>query len=256
MRDLKAIVEKLAEGKAWGRPSYDGKASREIEATAVLGPAKDGNGEVVLELSVSHDKDRKQYYSRLQISTQKTEGAFKVNSYSLFDKETGARLDQVDSPRYSAKALDAFWELQIGKLRDDPEILTALNLDHNQAEPELEEDPEPERFIAKELLDALKAEGLNADVQQTGGGTATIFIEDPEKPGEDVFLVGPGSYHWNDPNMSLFTMAELSYGLDHWEDDGDTLREVEPEGFVIDPSTSVADAAKQIVAAFKKHHNL
>ena len=257
MRDLKALVEELANGKAWARPGYDGKPSREIESTVVLGKAKDGNGEVVLELSASHDKERKQYYARVQISTQKTEGAFKVNSYSLFDKETGARLDQVDSPRYSAKALEAFWELQIGKLRDDPNILTALNLDHNQEPPaEPEEEAMEGWFFAKELTDPIKAEGLKVNTCQSGGGTATLYIEDPNKPQHDMFLVGPGSYNWGNPDMSQFTMDELSYGLDHWEDDGEEMREEEPESVSIDPSTSVPDAAKQIVAAFKKHHNL
>lgn len=132
MRDLKAIVEELAAGKAWASPSWDGKQPRRIESSVVLGQHKDGESTVELELSVTHSKEGKRYYGYLQIASVKQDGVFQTRSMALYDKTTSGRLDQVDSPRYSAKALDAFWELQIGKLRDDPAILSALNLDHGQ----------------------------------------------------------------------------------------------------------------------------
>lgn len=131
-RDLAALVESIAATKAWARPSYDGKTPREIEGRVILGDSKDGEGKVELELSCSHRKESKQYYAGLQITTVKEDGQFISRSYSLLDRTTGGQLDRVDSPRYSAKALDAFWELQIGKLRDNPELLAQLNLDHNQ----------------------------------------------------------------------------------------------------------------------------
>jgi hypothetical protein len=132
MRDLKAIVDGLAAGKAKAAPGYDGKDTRRIESSVVLGAHKDGVSTVELEMSVSHHKESKCYVARLNISSVKDEGVFTSRSYSLFDKETSGQLDRFESPRYSAKALDAFWELQIGKLQDDPSILSALNLDHNQ----------------------------------------------------------------------------------------------------------------------------
>lgn len=259
MRDLKALVEELAAGKGWARPGpYDKGSSRTIESTVVLGKAKGGEnaGEVVLELSVSHDKGRKNYYSRLQISTQRQDGPFKVNSYSLFDKETGARLDQVDSPRYSAKALEAFWELQIGKLKDDPNILTALNLDHNQEQPAEPESEEEENgwFPASDLLEPLKAEGLDkATVEQTGGGTATFYIQ--QEPHHDMVTVGPGSFHWGEPDKSLFTLDEFYYGMDCYDNDGE-LRDEDPENHRILPGTSMADAAKTIAEFYRKLNNL
>jgi hypothetical protein len=118
---------------------------------------------------------------------------------------------------------------------------------------EVEEEEEVDEgwFPASKLLDALKAEGVeDAWVWQSGGGTATIMI-----PKEDGFpmLIGPGSYHWTKPSMSLFTMDELSYGLDHdtyYERNG--LDADEPENYYVDPETSITDAAKQIVAKFRE----
>lgn len=134
MRDLKALVEELAANKAWARPSYDGKASRRIESSVKLGDDKDGESTVELEMTVSHRKESKQYYAGLQITSVKQDGVFESRCYGLFNETTSGQLDRVQSDRYSAKALEAFWELQIGKLRDDPSILAKLNLDHNQVE--------------------------------------------------------------------------------------------------------------------------
>lgn len=132
MRDLKALVEELAANKEWARPGYDGKAARRIESSVVLGKHTDGESDVELELSISHSKERKVYYAGLQIASVKQDGPFRTASYMLFDKTTSGQLDRVEAARYSAKALEAFWELQIGKLRDNPELLAQLNLDHKQ----------------------------------------------------------------------------------------------------------------------------
>ena len=252
MRDLKAIVEGFAEGKAWAKPgAYDKGSSRTIESTVELGKAV-GGGTVEIELSVSHDKDRKQYYARLQICTVKDEGIFTAKTYSLFDKTTGGRLDQVDSPRYSAKALEAFWELQIGKLRDNPELLTALNLDHNQEEAE-EDEGEP-YFPASDLLEPLKAEGLDkAYVEQTGGGTATFYIQ--QEKHHEMVTAGPGRFDWGNPDNSEFTLGEFYYGMDCYDNDGD-LRDEDPENFQILPGTSMADAAKAIAEFYRNLNNL
>lgn len=132
MRDLKALVEQLAEGKEWDGPDYAGRPSREIHSVVELGKHTDGVSAVELELSCHHDKDSKVYTARLQIFSSSTQGAFTCRSYALMDSTTGGRLDRIPTPRYSPKTLEAFWEVQISKLRDDPGILGLLNLDHNQ----------------------------------------------------------------------------------------------------------------------------
>jgi hypothetical protein len=109
-------------------------------------------------------------------------------------------------------------------------------------------------FPASELLDALKAEGIeDAWVWQSGGGTATFML--PNESTGLPMLVGPGSYHWEDSTKSLFTMDELSYAIDHndwYERFG--LEAEEPENHDIDPSTSIADAAKQIAEQYRKYN--
>lgn len=132
MRDLKAIVEELAKGKTKTAPSYDGKDSRCIESSVILGAHKDGESTVMLEMTVSHSKESKQFYAYLQVMSVKDEGIWTSKSYSLMDRKLTVRLMGVPSDRYSAKALDAAWEWKIGELLENPELLAGLNLDHNQ----------------------------------------------------------------------------------------------------------------------------
>ncbi|VXB16531.1 hypothetical protein ARTHRO9V_1270003 [Arthrobacter sp. 9V] len=55
---------------------------------------------------------------------------------------------------------------------------------------------EIEWFPARDLVDAMKAEGLELHVEQTGGGTATFFLQ---SEGNHTFTVGPGSFNWKNP---------------------------------------------------------
>lgn len=133
MRDLKALVEALAESKKWARPGYDGKPSRCIEASVTLGKHKGIEGaDVVLQFDADHDRDRKEYSSMLRIVTMEDHGTYKTVSYHLFDKTTARRLGREDVARYSAKTLEAFFDAQIEWLREDPELLANLNLEVNQ----------------------------------------------------------------------------------------------------------------------------
>jgi hypothetical protein len=249
MRDLKALVDGLATAKAWAGLDYSGKQRREISADVTLGPTKDGKGRMVLELSVSHYKEGKRYVASLHvIKVEELESGFTSREYSLSlgrDNRLGGQLDAVESGRYSTKALDAFWELQIGKLQDDPSILAKLDLEHNQ---EPQEEEIEGWFAASKLLDALKAEGIEgAWVWQSGGGTATIMI--PNEGGIPT-LVGPGSYHWEEPGKSLFTMDELAYGLDYhdyYEKYGE-----EPKDNMVPKDSTIADAAKLIAEQYRK----
>lgn len=100
-------------------------------------------------------------------------------------------------------------------------------------------------FDAGLLVDALKEHGLDANIWQSGGGTATLTIK--QDPSHDEVLIGPGSYHWEDPRKSLLTTDELYYGLDAGEME-DTI-----DGTVA-PGTSIPDAAKQIADAYKAHN--
>lgn len=95
------------------------------------------------------------------------------------------------------------------------------------------------RFEIKggDILDALRAAGFDAEVHQTGGGTATIHAV---KDGLTV-LGGPGSYDWAERRNSLFHTGDFWVGPD---DDGE------------DPDASTAAVAgctaADIVALFVK----
>ena len=104
-----------------------------------------------------------------------------------------------------------------------------------------------EYFNAGELTDALKAEGLESEIWHTGGGCATIYIRLDRKceEGDDYFMIGPGSYHWEDPRKSLFTTDELYYG-----EDGNI--HANPQDWTVKPGTSIPDAAKEIAQRFRE----
>lgn len=59
---------------------------------------------------------------------------------------------------------------------------------------------EIEWFPAHELVDAMRAEGFELQVGQTGGGTATFFLH---SEGNHTFLIGPGSFDWNAPGIAV-----------------------------------------------------
>jgi hypothetical protein len=58
-----------------------------------------------------------------------------------------------------------------------------------------------------------------AYVEQTGGGTATIYVG---KPGDGAFnewdryaaAIGPGTFNWTDPDASTFYLGDLYVGPD------------------------------------------
>lgn len=108
---------------------------------------------------------------------------------------------------------------------------------------------EIEWFPARGLTEAMVTEGFELQVGQTGGGTATFFLQ---SEGSHTFLIGPGSYDWNDPLESQFTTAELYYGSDHYDGDGEPVEIPDDEEKTITPGTPMADIAKEVAAAFRR----
>lgn len=103
-------------------------------------------------------------------------------------------------------------------------------------------------FFAKDLIDALEAEGVTAVVFQSGGNCATIEIR--QEPHHEAFLVGPGSYNWNNPSQSIFTTDELSYGEDVYDVDGE-MKEADPVETIVEPNTPLPQVAKEIAEAYR-----
>jgi len=95
----------------------------------------------------------------------------------------------------------------------------------------------------------MKAEGLELQVGQTGGGTATFFLQ---REGSHTFLIGPGSYNWNDPLESQFTTAELYYGPDQYDEDREPVKFSDDDEKTITPGTPMTDAAQEIAAHFHR----
>jgi hypothetical protein len=108
---------------------------------------------------------------------------------------------------------------------------------------------EIEWFPARELVDVMKAEGLELQVGQTGGGTATFFLQ---AEGSHTFLIGPGSYSWADPQESQFTTAELYYGPDQYDEDGEPVEFSDDEEKTVTPGTPMAEIAHEIAANFRR----
>ncbi|MDR6989315.1 hypothetical protein J2Y66_003830 [Paenarthrobacter nitroguajacolicus] len=106
-----------------------------------------------------------------------------------------------------------------------------------------------EWFPARELVTAMKAEGLELQVGQTGGGTATFFLQ---KGGSHTFLIGPGSFNWSEPLESQFTTAELYYGPDQYDEDGEPVEFPDDEEKTIAPGTPMAEIAKEVAANFRR----
>ncbi|WP_416430448.1 hypothetical protein [Paenarthrobacter nicotinovorans] len=108
---------------------------------------------------------------------------------------------------------------------------------------------ETEWFPARELVDAMKAEGLELQVEQTGGGTATFFLQ---SEGSHTFTIGPGSFSWKNPLESRFTTAELYYGPDHYDEADEPVEFSADEEKTITPGTPMADIAQEIAANFRR----
>lgn len=103
------------------------------------------------------------------------------------------------------------------------------------------------QFYVKDLVAALATEGVTAEIGQSGGGTATLYVELDRycADGKDYFLIGPGSYNWSDAPMSTMTTDELYCG-----EDGSY--HMEPKDWTVAPGTSIPDAAKQIAGWFRE----
>lgn len=76
-------------------------------------------------------------------------------------------------------------------------------------------------FQARNLTDKLREAGFDVVVQQTGGGTATIYAT----RGGVTVLGGPGQFNWNSPEDSLFDTGEFYVGLEDDEDGGKSVED-------------------------------
>lgn len=84
---------------------------------------------------------------------------------------------------------------------------------------------EPNQFYAEDLLTALTEAGFTAEVEHTGGGTATIAAR--KVPNDNRILGGPGWYCWPDARRSEFTTEEFFIGEDAYGND-DELKDHDP----------------------------
>lgn len=109
---------------------------------------------------------------------------------------------------------------------------------------------EGNEFYARDLIDALKNEGLTESyVEQTGGGCATFMISRGIE-GDMQFTAGPGSYNWTDAGTSVFTTDELYFGQDYW--DYTEKHDTEPEEYPIAPGTPIPEIARAIAAKYRE----
>lgn len=106
---------------------------------------------------------------------------------------------------------------------------------------------EGNEFYAKDLVEALAAEGVTSIIGQSGGGTATLYVrlDRQTEDGTDYFLIGPGSYNWTDPGTSILTTDDLSCGEDgNYHEFG--------RNWDIPPGTTIPAMAKLIADAFRE----
>ncbi|QGZ17136.1 hypothetical protein HYQ19_gp037 [Arthrobacter phage DrYang] len=93
-------------------------------------------------------------------------------------------------------------------------------------------------YTAAELIEAFQLEGIDAKVEETGGGTATLIIDG------GAVMVGPGYFG---DNGAVFDTAELSYGF--YDADGE---EVADAVWFEEDATS-ADIARAVGIAYSQH---
>jgi hypothetical protein len=108
---------------------------------------------------------------------------------------------------------------------------------------------EETEFYAKDLIAELVVVGLIARVEQTGGGTATIFVQNA--PTEEPILIGPGSYNWGTAGNSVFTTEELYIGEDSY-DLNDELKDYDPEAVSPAMDATVAEIAQMTKTEYDK----
>lgn len=108
---------------------------------------------------------------------------------------------------------------------------------------------EETEFYAKDLVAALVVEGLIARVEQTGGGTATFYVQNA--PTEEPILIGPGSFSWGNPGNSVFTTEELFIGEDSY-DLNDELKDYDPECVSPTLDATLEEVAKMVKVEYDK----
>lgn len=108
---------------------------------------------------------------------------------------------------------------------------------------------EETEFYAKDLVAELVVIGLVAYVEQTGGGTATMRVQNT--PTEEPVLIGPGSFSWGNPGNSVFTTEELFIGEDSY-DLNDELKDYDPECVSPAMDATVEEIAQLVKAEYDK----
>lgn len=68
---------------------------------------------------------------------------------------------------------------------------------------------------ARQIMEALEGAGIAPTyVEQTGGGTATIYCGTPDDDGYYLLAIGPGEYDYEDASGSRFDLSETVVGTD------------------------------------------
>lgn len=94
-------------------------------------------------------------------------------------------------------------------------------------------------FKAHDLTGRLRAAGFQVLVQQTGGGTATIYA----KRGGITVLGGPGAFDWSNPEDSSFDSSDFYVGIEDSEDGGKAVEAGASMGAVAALFTAAAGAS-------------
>ena len=106
---------------------------------------------------------------------------------------------------------------------------------------------EANEFYGGDLVAALKEAGFeNAFVNQTGGGTATIYVSQSKERTagkvDEIILGGPGSYQWGDPGKSVFTTDDFYIGEEQYYNcEEDVEKNWEPYTVSTPIGASIAD---------------
>lgn len=113
---------------------------------------------------------------------------------------------------------------------------------------------EDTEFYGEELVKALKEAGFKtAFVEQSGGGTATIYARKTEEDApieerDEYVLGGPGSFDWENSGASVFTTDEFAIGEEQYYADGEHEKDWDPEAEWTESGTSI----DEMVAIFEK----
>ena len=78
-------------------------------------------------------------------------------------------------------------------------------------------------FSLSKVVELLARDGVKAELMQTGGGNATLYLGDPDKDGFYPVLCGPGLYNWDNPALSVGDIREFFIGKDGESGDEDVF---------------------------------